>query len=133
MEAIPMAKDWAAHARKLVSEYVHKDMPEEIRLLVTLAKADLHFGPSHAYPSIDEEVAATFPGFETACDKIGAWLDDNAPRELWVDLGCDFVATSAPEGEEMDGEWQEPYLDETIHMEWDDIKRAVVGELAEYV
>lgn len=122
-----------AQADKLVSAHVRESMPEEIKLLVTLAKADLHFGPSHAYPAIDEDVAAMFPGFEKATNTIKAWLDDNAPREVWVDLGCDYVATSAPEGEEIDGEWQEPYLEETIHFEWRDIKRAAFGELAEYL
>lgn len=124
-----MPKDWYKHAQELVSAYVRKDMPEDIKRLVAYARADLNFGPEHNGLDPDEP----FPGFETATTKLAAWLRDNMPSELWVDVGCDDIATSAPEGEEIDGEWQEPFLEETFHFERVDILRAAFGELEEYL
>lgn len=119
--------------KALVSAHVRADMPDEIKSLVRLALADLHFGPAHAYPAIDDAEIEAFPGFESATLKISAWARDNMPSELWVDLDCEEVLTSAPQGEEVDGEWVEPYTAETCQLERADIKRAVFGELAEYV
>lgn len=123
-----MPKDWYKHAQELVSAHVRANMPEEIKRLAAYARADLNFGPAHA--GLDEEDR---PGFETATTQVAEWLRDNMPSEVWVDVGCDYVATSAPEGEEVDGEWQEPFTEETYHFERADILRAAFGELAEYV
>ncbi len=116
-------------AEKLIKDHVREHMPDEIKHLAAHAYADLHFGPDHN--GLDPD--APFPGFESACNTIKAWLDDNAPHEVWVDLGCDDVSVNAPEGEEIDGEWQEPYTEETFYFDRRGILRATFGDLAEYL
>ncbi len=121
--------DKRRRAEKLIQEHVREHMPDEIKHIADHARADLNFGPGHN--GLDPD--APFPGFETACNTIKAWLDDNAPSEVWVDLDCGSVATSAPEGEEVGGEWQEPYTEETHYFDRPGILRATFGELGEYL
>jgi len=117
---------------KLVSEHVLKDMPDDIQRLANIARMDVLYGPYATQE--DYEDGKPYPGFESATTMIHAWVSDNVPSELWVDLSCDYVATSAAEGEmNEDGEYEEPYTDETFYVDKQEIKRAVFGELGEYV
>ena len=116
--------------RKLVGDHVRKDMPDEIKRLAAYARADLHFGPEHN--GLDPD--APFPGFESATVTIGTWARDNMPRELWVDVDCEEVLTSEPEGYYDGDEWIAPDTEHIYRMDSRDIKRAVFGSaLAEYV
>lgn len=122
-------QDRIKHARELIKEFVHAEMSDEIKRLTSYALADLHFGPDHN--GLDED-----PGFsfERATIAISQWCSDNLPSELWVDLDCDDVLTRAPEGYEGDdGEWVEPFTEETVYFDRTAIRAATFGALAQYV
>jgi hypothetical protein len=100
-----------------------------VKRLAAYASADLHFGPVHN--GLDPD--APFPGFESATGTIGTWMRDNMPRELWVDLDCDMVWDREPEGYYEGDEWISPDTEHVYSVDYKEIKRAVFGDLAEYV
>ena len=113
--------DWKAAVEK---EYAP---PKNIQRLINAANDDLYNGPNGDV------------SFSTAIKKISAWADKRVaagglPRELWYDTQSGELLEKEPRGEEFDGEWQEPMWDDYIHLEYDDIKKAIFGsELAGYV
>ena len=127
---------------KVVEKYFKAKMPKDIAQLVAMAHWDLNFGPAHGY--VDGESTANdstieWPGFELACEHIKNWVHDELPSEVWVDMDCDDVSEYAPEGywEHADDQeekvWVEPNTENTYHLDRKEIKRAVFGELAEYI
>jgi hypothetical protein len=117
-------------AKELVKARVRKDMPDEIKTLVDYARADLNFGPAHAYPTLEEDPGFSFEGATT---KIATWLRDNAPSEVWVDMDCEMVGDREPEGYYDGDDWIEPCTEDTHYFDRADILRAAFGELAEYL
>lgn len=117
-------------AKELLKAHVRKDMPDEIKRAVDYARADLNFGPAHAYPTLEDDPGFSFEGATT---KIAAWLDDHAPSEVWVDMDCEMVCDKAPEGYYDGDEWIEPHTEDVHYFDRASIKRAVFGELAEYL
>lgn len=90
----------------------HFKIPEDIQRLANLATSDLLWGPIGLDDEWEEE---NYKGFQSACARIREYVD-TLPRELWVDTDCDCVMTSEPQGEEVDGEWLEPYWDSIYYV-----------------
>jgi hypothetical protein len=103
-------------------DWYKENMPERIRALISLASYDLWHGPCFWDPETleetDNESGVPF-GFETACNEIRQWAENNvAPVriEAWY---CS--ETDHSEQEEVDGSER-------------DILRALCGKaLAEYI
>ena len=123
----------------IVAKFFRAKMTEEIQRLSTLAYDDLYSGPLQgcdvcgADHCCDCSCAVKWPGFSDAIDKVGAWASEMLPSEIWVDIDCEYISEYEPQGEEIDGEWQEPDLDSTYHVTLKEIKRAIFGEVAEYI
>lgn len=83
------------------------DVPEDIQRLSNMAACDLLWGPIGLDDDWEKE---NYKGFQSACGKIKEYID-TLPFPLWVDVDCDCVMTSEPEGEEVDGEYLEPCWD----------------------
>ena len=120
-----MARDW----EKAVKKHYWDKMPKRIKELTGAAKMDLNFGP-HSKQDFKEE-GVSWPGYEKATQKIEEWADANIPSEIWYNDGADDISESEPQGweDEETGEWHEPFLEETYHLEHRDIMRAVFGDL----
>lgn len=121
---------------KIVEKYFKDKMPKDIRQLLAMTHYDLNFGPSHGYvDGIDtaNDCEVQWPGFESACEALKGWCNEMLPSEVWVDTDCDYVSVYEPQGEDIDGEYQEPFTENTYHLTSKEIKRAVFGELGEYL
>ena len=108
-------------------------MPEHVERLRNLANLDLYFGPLNDSQLDDEWERQHYKGFSEALGTIQEWIDANV-TDLWVDVDCDCVMTSEPEGYEDEGEWVEPYLETTYHVDMRTVKKYLLGkELGGYV
>lgn len=121
----------------LVKAYVLEQLTPRTRRLAQLAWWDLYYGPLTScdvcgVDHLDEcRCEHRWPGFESATKEISKELDDLG--DLWVDIDCDHVTDREPQGEEIDGEWCEPFWEEIYHYTRRDALRAVFGELADYL
>ena len=121
---------------KIVEKYFKDKMPKDIRQLLAMTHYDLNFGPAHGYvDGIDtaNDCEVQWHGFESACERLKEWIQDMLPTQVWVDMDSDYVSEYEPQGEEIDGERNEPFLEETYYFDSKAIKRAVFGELGEYL
>ena len=123
---------------KILAAHYEALMPDEITRLITLASYDLYFGPlvgcnvCGVDSTHDCTCAVRWQGFSDAIGKLRAWAEEHLPSEVWVDMDCGSVSESEPQGEEIDGEWQEPFTENTVYFDCKGIKQAVFGKLAEY-
>ncbi len=101
----------------------HKD---ELLWYIGNSSYDLIFGPVYL-----EEEDKTFPwkGFGHGVTRIKQLLSD-VPDTIYFDNDCGEFLSKLPEGEMIDGEWQEPFLDEIYEV--DVIKKLCGAELAGY-
>lgn len=114
-------------AQKILAKYLEDKLPERVRRLITCANFDLYFGPYGVYePDNDGFV---YPGFVTASKEISEAISD-LPSEVWVDVDCEQIYESEPQGYEDDetGEYIEPYLENTWYFNHGAIKRALLGK-----
>lgn len=113
-----------------VKAFFTERMNEREHACVLLATLDLYIGPT----SLDEDSPHKDLTFEKACNELCAWWQDQ-PHEVWLDMDCDHVSESEPEGwtDEETGEWQEQAWESWMHFDARSIKREVFGVLAEYV
>ncbi len=113
----------------------HYAIPEDMQRRANIATLDLHFGPYTA-DHLEPDEVALYPSFSDAIDTLKTWLDSAIDSELWIDLDCDYVGTSEPEGyqDEETGEYIEPYTENTWHLERRDILNALFNkELVSYL
>lgn len=102
----------------------HYPIPENIRRLAALTAYSLYFGPLE--PGYPEDPDFYYPGYCKALDTVKEWIEHNLPSEVWINLDCDYVSTSEPEGyyDDETGEYIEPYLENTYHLDnWRDIAK----------
>ncbi len=90
----------------------HFEVPEDIERLVNLATSDLLWGPIGLDDDWERE---NYQGFQSACKRIKEYVD-TLPSQLWVDIDCDCVMTREPQGEEVDGEYIEPYWESIYYV-----------------
>jgi hypothetical protein len=110
----------------LVRAYYVERMPQRIKDVIGAANSSLHFGGGDALCELEL-------GFESAMEELFTWWDEQ-PHEVWLDTQCEEVCDKAPEGyTDDDGEYVEPMWEDFIQYELREIKRAVFGELGEYV
>ena len=92
--------------------------------LISLLNTDLYNGPVYY---VDKDGEPHFWGetrergwipfeFSQAMSDLRQMLSPLASM-IYVDCDCGGWSTSLPEGEEIDGEWVEPFLDETYEVE----------------
>ena len=81
----------------------HFEVPEDIQRLANLATSDLLWGPVSLGDDWEEE---NYKGFQSACKRIREYVD-TLPSQLWIDTDGDYVMTSEPQGEQVDGEYIE--------------------------
>lgn len=136
---------------KILSGWVQPIIDQEpgLQRLINIATFDLLFGP---YTEADFEEGGDlegYPGYAEATTKIGTFLDAFPHREVWIDLDCEAVFLSEPTGQwtpledldltEEEAEdrglevrdglvWEEPFLENTYHVGWPTIRRAVLGK-----
>lgn len=91
----------------------HFEVPETIQRLVNMATSDLLWGPIGLDDEWEEE---NYKGFRSACKRIREEFTESLPRELWVDVDCGCVMTREPQGEEVDGEYIEPYWESIYYV-----------------
>jgi len=108
----------------------HFKLPDNIRFYAGAATNDLYNGPRNSY----EDDEFPYLGFTHAVKTLRDWADKELPREIWIDMDCEQILDKLPEGEEIDGNWVEPYLENTYHLESREILSAIFGkELASYL
>lgn len=104
---------------------------DEVNRLINCANFDLYYGPYETGFEPDGD-GWKYPGFTESVRKISAALGD--VRELWFDSDWNGVLEREPEGEEIDGEYIEPFWESIYHLERKDVLRALVGkELVSYL
>lgn len=116
---------------KTVKTYYIEKMSERERACAWFANFDLYFGPN-TQADDGENSDLTF---EKAVDELCKWWR-NQPHDVWLDMDCDHVSESEPEGwtDEETGEWQEPALECWRHFDERAVKRALFGsELAGFI
>lgn len=97
------------HIEKILRQ--HFDVPEDVQRLANLATSDLLWGPIGLDDDWERE---NYQSFKSACKRIGEYID-TLPSQIWVDVDCEVVMDSEPQGEEVEGEWIEPYW-ESIYL-----------------
>ncbi len=103
---------------------------EPIQQLINSANFDLYFGPYPANEPIDCEFI--YPGFQEAMRQINNAVNDI--DEIWVDSQSEFVSDREPQGEEIDGEWIEPYWEDWYHLDRREVLSYLLGkELHKYL
>jgi hypothetical protein len=109
---------------KKVKAYFTERMTEREHACVLLAMLDLYIGPT----SLDEDSPHKDLTFSKAVDELCAWWRDQ-PREVWLDMDCDHVSESEPEGwtDEETGEFIEPAWECWMHFDTCAVKRALFG------
>ncbi len=100
----------------------HKD---ELLFYIGACNADLYHGPRDSY----EDDLFTWNGFSSGTARIRELLSD-VSGTCYYDNDCGEFLSKLPEGEEIDGEWQEPFLDEIYEV--DVVKELCGRELAGY-
>jgi hypothetical protein len=117
---------------KTVKAYYTEKMSERERACAWFANLDLYFGPNSRPDEGDINADLTF---SKAVDELCAWWRDQ-PREVWLDMDCDHVSESEPEGwtDEETGEFIEPAWECWMHFDTRAVKRALFGsELAGFI
>jgi hypothetical protein len=95
----------------------HYQVPEDIERLANLATSDLLWGPVGLDDDWERE---NYKGFQHACKRIQEYTEA-LPRHLYIDLNCEYVTTREPEGEEIDGEWCEPWYEDWYHVQGNEV------------
>lgn len=119
-------------ATAAIEAYYRSMMPTRIVDLRAMASWDLYFGPNTAedYSEEDPTRETVWPGYVTAVAELSDWSQSHI-GEVWYDADSGEVLTSEPEGgEDEDGEWHEPFLEQTYYFDRGAAGRAVFGELA---
>jgi hypothetical protein len=113
-------------ADQLVAKHFHSKLDPDTLKLIGQVNFDLHTGPS----GNDED----YPGWESAIRTLSRELRGEL-SEVWVDTDADYVLEDEPQGMENEdtGEWEEPPWEVYQHYSLRDVKRAVLGELAQYI
>ena len=119
--------------KKAIHQYFREKgiYTDAINRLINTANFDLYYGPT---PEGDEPDGDgwRYPGFTGACAQIKDALDD--VREIWFDSNCGEVLDREPQGEEVDGEYIEPFWGDYLHLERKDVLRILLGrELVSYI
>jgi hypothetical protein len=102
----------------------HYQVPEDIERLANLATSDLLRGPVALGDDWEHE---NYKGFQDACKRIQQFSHD-LPYSVYVDLGCEYVTTREPEGEEIDGEWCEPCYEDWYHVQGSEVIELIFNE-----
>jgi hypothetical protein len=131
-----------------------------IKNLIAMAKWCLHYGPNMEGQDAEEDsedgTKVVWPGWEASLKEIKDATEDLI-QDVWVDIDCEEVMTTEPQGysedspdydpeydvEEDDPEYEKVRAEEKVWVEpnWESIslvdarqvKHALLGELAEYV
>lgn len=123
--------------RDRIREAVRKayPLPPELARLANMATFDLWHGPMAMGFRDDGDDGEPWPGFSAACDRLSAWADEHMPSEAWYDDDAGSLSDVAPEPwQDEEGEWHEPYTDETYHVERRDLLAArFPNQLSEYL
>lgn len=98
------------------------EVPERISRLAELAISDLYWGPVSPRDDWEEE---NYKGFGFACKEISEWVQE-LPCQLWIDVDCDCVMTCEPEGQEVEGEYIEPFWESIYYI---DSRKELAGYL----
>lgn len=120
-----------------VRNYFREKMPERIKRLKNVATHDLWHGPMAA-GTIDEYFE--WPGWSSAIDELKTWCDATL-CDVWVDIQCDGVMESEPQGRWVDRDdpdneesWEEPCWEDIVHLDISDVKRLLFpNQLWEYI
>ena len=109
-----------------IRAHVHAGMSDDTRRLIAAAQYDLHCGPSGV-------PGEGYPGFDSACRRIAADLDIH---DLWVSedydiLDCEpqWASDGDSDGDSELGECRDMWSVVAA----DTVRRAVLGELTDYV
>ena len=106
----------------------HYPLDKDIQRLISLCTFDLYFGP---LGDTDDD-GQPWPGFCASLDLIKQGLPDIS--DLWIDVQCDEVYETEPEGHEEDGEWYEPFWEDWYSVDMQEVLNILVGkELAKYL
>jgi hypothetical protein len=127
---------WGREQRNKLSERVH--------FLISCAKWDLSFGPANGNELDTDEF--TYPGWKRALDEIADGLESIHIDDIWINIQFEDVSTSEPEGCWLENpeydpndensepqEWVEPDWEDIYHIDAKTVRRAIVGELSEYL
>lgn len=90
------------------------------------ANFNIYFGPG--YHRLSEKQ------YFLSLDRVKAFVNSHL-SDCYVDLDCDFVSFSEPEGytDEETGEYIEPYTENTYHLTGKECARMLFGECASYL
>lgn len=124
------------------------EVPAHIRAIANAVAYDLLHGPSYLLlpggeiTNVNDDCVATFRDDLDADEAAGDLVEetyvgkaaialrgflDEMPTQLWLDTESDCVQDTAPEGEEVDGEWCEPFYEDFVLFERREIIEAVFG------
>ncbi len=104
----------------------HIKIPKRVQHQIDGARADLFYGPLSVRDAKDHGIKG-WRGYDHAIGVIQDWIASDVPHELWYDNDFGGIYESLPEGEYVDGEWQEPFLENTFHVDRGEILRALLG------
>ena len=113
----------------------HFELPAEIARKIALLNSDLYFGPLYFNPEGEtcchmDEGAVPF-NFSKAGDEVMDYLREEIPSTVYVDMDCEQVFDSEPQGyfdgdeDDEDAEWIEPYWENVYQV--DDVYSALLG------
>lgn len=117
---------------KAIASHFRESWGNEIEKAHTFALHDLLYGPLDA----DTKESEGYPedwNFSVCVDILREWANAYV-HEAWLDVHCDCVLYSEPEGFiDEDGTPHEPFWEDFVYYDIRAVKRAVFGEVAEYV
>lgn len=113
---------------KIVREYLDGELDAEDVELREACSYVLQYGPLDSY-----EDWPHYHGWSSAIDALRDRASE-LPSEMWIDVEAEQVYDSEPEGwEDENGTWNEPEWSDYVHCDRRAIRRAVFGELADYM
>lgn len=103
---------------------------EKTQQLLSMVNYDVYFGPYEQGHDIDNS-GVIYPGFNEALREVV----NNLPEinDLYIDTQWDYVTDQEPQGEQIDGEWIEPYWEDWYKVDRKEVLGILLGEVANYI
>lgn len=98
---------------------------ERAHKAASIASWELYFGPACTRRAEKRYFAAL--------NRLEHFVEEYL-SEFYIDLDCDYVSTSEPEGyTNDDGQWEEPFTENTWHLTRKEASKLLFGVCSEYI
>ena len=95
-----------------------------------IASSEIHFGPG-AFSCCDSRLIEK--RYFASLNRVERFIESYL-QDFYIDLDCDCLMTTEPEGyEDENGDWQEPFLENTYKVSRKECAKLIFGVCANYI